>query len=572
MKISRHRAQKGIALLLAVIALLLLTAIAASMIFTSNIDSAVNNNYRAEQQAYFAARAGIEEARFRMLRPVTGVTTPTNTADLFNYLPTNVPGQNGAAPKNTDMIYIINPGTQNNIPGGTVETVAPWDKSNAYFDDELCHENYQNYTPTNAGKGLRCTDTPYNGGGGSTYWRVPKDISSTLLNSYDPNSGTAGAMGYKWVRIALKQNWGNVATTVDGAITNMGAPSSYTTDNKSTICYTGSTAQTGTTGQQEVLLSKLTGYTSTCLPSSSSVKDLYRPVYIVTALGTTASGARRMLQAEVADSPPVSTNASLDTQSLVNINGSSVTIDGNDNCNCSCSIAKGSSAPTCTEISNGKTCTDGTEAIYSTQSISSGGAVVAPTNPTTTQNASSFPFDVNSLIQNYKALADQTNPSGVSFGVPPWGPNQATPSGDPGSPGEVPCNHTSSGGYDFTPPTTYTVGSGLWCPQVTYFSGNQTFQGLTGAGVLVIDGDLTLHGGGGAFYGLIIVKGTLTISGNGCGQSCGLIGGVITGTGTVSDNTDTIGGGVTIQYDHCALGYNQSVKEPSILAMRELSY
>ena len=68
MKSHIRKNERGVALLIALIALLLLTAIAATMIFTSNIESSINTNYRAEQQAYFAARAGLEEARTRMLR------------------------------------------------------------------------------------------------------------------------------------------------------------------------------------------------------------------------------------------------------------------------------------------------------------------------------------------------------------------------------------------------------------------------------------------------------------------------------------------------------------------------
>jgi hypothetical protein len=62
-----RRSEKGVALVLSILALLLLTAIAAGMMYMSTTETSVNNNFKSEEKAYFAARAGVEEVRDRML-------------------------------------------------------------------------------------------------------------------------------------------------------------------------------------------------------------------------------------------------------------------------------------------------------------------------------------------------------------------------------------------------------------------------------------------------------------------------------------------------------------------------
>src|SRR4029077_18203960 len=61
-----RRSERGIALFIAIFTLLLITAIAASMIMLTNTDSNISANFRDEQTAFFAAKAGLEEVRDRM--------------------------------------------------------------------------------------------------------------------------------------------------------------------------------------------------------------------------------------------------------------------------------------------------------------------------------------------------------------------------------------------------------------------------------------------------------------------------------------------------------------------------
>src|ERR1700692_2973901 len=97
-------AERGIALLFAIFALLLLMAIAGALTFTATIETSVNSNYRQEQLAYFAAKAGIEEARARMMQ-----SDPNSINPLTAPLPTVVPTSTGLP--TPGVVYIVNPGT-----------------------------------------------------------------------------------------------------------------------------------------------------------------------------------------------------------------------------------------------------------------------------------------------------------------------------------------------------------------------------------------------------------------------------------------------------------------------------
>src|SRR2546429_6751380 len=74
MKLKRSKKfgndEQGSALLIALFALLLVSAIGFGMLYSSTTETNVNANFRDSQRAYFAARAGLEEARQR-LRPTS---------------------------------------------------------------------------------------------------------------------------------------------------------------------------------------------------------------------------------------------------------------------------------------------------------------------------------------------------------------------------------------------------------------------------------------------------------------------------------------------------------------------
>src|SRR4051812_36123625 len=131
--------ERGVAIFIALFALLLMSAIAAGMMFMSNTETKINFNYRDAQSSYFASEGGLEEARERLRNTglASAVTPPLAMPDLANQ---------------TGVLYIVNP--------RSTETVAPWDSANPYFDDELCHENFSGLALTNAGANTPCSAAP----------------------------------------------------------------------------------------------------------------------------------------------------------------------------------------------------------------------------------------------------------------------------------------------------------------------------------------------------------------------------------------------------------------------------
>src|SRR5437763_15250370 len=98
MRHMNYRNQKGVALLLSILALLLLSAIAVSMLYMSSTETAVNANFKNEETEYFAARAAIEEVRDRMIPgnapySINGsvAITPPCPGSPNCYLPTLMP-------------------------------------------------------------------------------------------------------------------------------------------------------------------------------------------------------------------------------------------------------------------------------------------------------------------------------------------------------------------------------------------------------------------------------------------------------------------------------------------------
>jgi hypothetical protein len=304
------------------------------------------------------------------------------------------------------------------------------------------------------------------------------------------------------------------------------------------------------------------------ITAGSYINSYMRTVYVLTSLAVVPnSNARRMVQMEVANDPPFITNAALDTDDFVNVHGSSVTVNGYDNCRCSCTIGSGSHPPVCTDRATGGSCTGTTYSIYSSSDIDTSGnpALVAGTSPAYRSNVSPFPYDqafIQALIDKYSGQAGAVNITDAPY-------NMTCSSGSPFDN----CGSLTTGSLG-TPPTGFPTfdpsqPTGL-VNQVTYVPGSIDLQSHTsGAGVLVVDGDLTVHGGLN-FYGLIVVKGILTFSGSGSGQATNVIGSIVSGQSSVADTS--LGGGINIQYDRCALLHNVTPAPPTLLSTHEVPY
>src|SRR5512137_2362463 len=90
-----RRPEAGVALLISIFVLMLISVMALSLILASGTETSLADNYRSSASAYYAALAGLEEGRGRLL------------AKNPNYLGANNLPQ--PFPLN-QVLYILNPG------------------------------------------------------------------------------------------------------------------------------------------------------------------------------------------------------------------------------------------------------------------------------------------------------------------------------------------------------------------------------------------------------------------------------------------------------------------------------
>ena len=96
---------------------------------------------------------------------------------------------------------------------------------------------------------------------------------------------------------------------------------------------------------------------------------------------------------------------------------------------------------------------------------------------------------------------------------------------------------------------------------------------VTGSGVLIIDGDLDVHGGL-SWYGLILVRGQISFTGGGS-QTVNMYGALLAGEDVNAQSIpigDKVGGSFVFQYDTCALKQSAPPGPPKLLASHELMY
>jgi Tfp pilus assembly protein PilX len=168
---KNQKKERGIALIAVLLTLLLITAIAAGIVILTNTESNTSTNFKDEQRAFFAAKAGIEEARDRL-----------RTGNAYTITrPSTLVGSSS-----TGVLYILNPLNS--------QTVAPWTSTNAYADDEICNETF-------SGTSITCTTNS------STNKKYPSGsyyTSTTANSTFAPASGSV--LDWKWARVTLKQN------------------------------------------------------------------------------------------------------------------------------------------------------------------------------------------------------------------------------------------------------------------------------------------------------------------------------------------------------------------------------
>ncbi|HET7106817.1 MAG TPA: pilus assembly PilX N-terminal domain-containing protein [Candidatus Acidoferrum sp.] len=169
---SNGKSEKGAALFMAIFALLLVSVVATGMMTMAGTETSLNANYKSAAQAFYDARAGVEEGRGRLWtghpNALAGfVTAPGTTMGV---------GQ---------VRYILNPA------GG--ETVNPADMSagNLYADRQYFTE-----------------------------WGMNPPSNPPTIGSISTQAGVAGPL-YKWVRITPRTEVSaGIDVNGDGAMDN----------------------------------------------------------------------------------------------------------------------------------------------------------------------------------------------------------------------------------------------------------------------------------------------------------------------------------------------------------------
>ena len=153
--INNRRSERGVALVIAIFTLMLISVIATALILMAGTATSIRANYKTSMQAFYNAKAGLEEGRTRL--------SLTNAHTINNCV---FPVANRPMPLN-QACYIVNPDQT------TSETVDPTNPANVYADTEYARE-FPSQT--------RNAPTP------------------VLSDSPVPGAGIGGP-SYKWVRI-----------------------------------------------------------------------------------------------------------------------------------------------------------------------------------------------------------------------------------------------------------------------------------------------------------------------------------------------------------------------------------
>jgi Tfp pilus assembly protein PilX len=536
---SGRSQERGVALIMALFALLLLSAIAMGMMFMANTEMSVNNNYRDSQQAFYASQAGLTEARLRIMNDATA-GTPMG-AGMPNVTPTILPAAGNIA----GATYITNP--------LGAEFVVPWNQTAGYVyrDDQFCKERY-GITGGNANAGTAGLPCGVVGGNYPGVGWFKTTAASGL--------GSAGMTYFKWVRITRKQNLSSAPNKVDPA-----------SPDQSTICWNG---------KQEIINPVHPAMCETYVPAAGAING-YTTVFTAVSLAVGPTGARRMTESDIAIAPPVYANAAVDSQDHVTLNGQ-LTVNGYDNCSCmdmnvmTCNN-QGKTPGSGTNLCNnppiygsrpGKSCDASKYAIFAASTVDNPGSseqVIAGPNPPIASNQA-WPYDIPSLIQSY-----QSNAKSVTAAPYNWSCTPPVTSGSPPVTVNGACGTHASQTFGTAPafpptPPDNPIGA---VDQVTYIPGDaQLTSSASGSGVLIIDGDLDIHGGL-QFYGLILVRGVVKSTGGGS-DATNIYGAILAGKESLVDNV--LGGSAVINFDACSLSRTKISNPPQIIAQREVMY
>ena len=496
---KKRHSERGMAMAIAIVTLLIITSVVAVMILSSSTESAISGNFKDEQTAFYAARGGVEEVRDR-LRTLPG---PPTGSSLSANLPTALPGAAGG------VLYVLNPLNS--------ETDTPWDSSSSgkYFDSQLVKEVGSQPSATG--------------------WYATANANSAYQ--------TTPQLPWKWVRITAKTN-SNI--TVNGAGNNVDGQGGGTFVDGS---------GTGTVGQRICWdgQSQFATTQSNCQNAGGAAQ-----VYKLTALAVTPSGSRRMIQYEVTTNVVLPLVAAMYAKGAVNT-GQALNVTGNTDSSCASPSTYGAASGTSTVTEPG------------------GGNVTG--SPAALAN--NYGWNVNLTGLESSLSAGAVNISTVS-GTTTSGSNVTLHNGTLGTAPTVTYNGsdnlatiTNAGN-----PVTYVT------PDLTNGSTNPssmgtltlggTSPGISGQGVLLVRGNLTIDFGSNFdYFGLIVVLGNINMVNTGNGNANPHIHGAILAGGTILANgtgMGNFGGSISIHQNSCMVNNAITSRFFRTLAQRELIY
>ena len=262
-------------------------------------------------------------------------------------------------------------------------------------------------------------------------------------------------------------------------------------------------------------------------------------IYVINSTGV-STVSTRTIEAEVTRLPPVTVPAALYVEALTDILGNSTTVDGRDQCG-------GSDMPGIVTVL-GVTTDDGDASVNTNGNpdiLGAGGA-----DPNITYNGTDM--DVDAMVDALKPFADfsYTGENGRYTADSTPGPGDGWGEPTPGAAEEdaTQCSEHNIVYYD------------------TEETGLRLTGGVGGCGILLVKGDLEVHGGF-SWHGMVITTGSVTFTGGGGNKN--ITGAVIAGGSTIAD-TDTVGGNANIIYCSTAISDQTQNRALKFLSFRDV--
>jgi len=240
-------------------------------------------------------------------------------------------------------------------------------------------------------------------------------------------------------------------------------------------------------------------------------------IYVITSEGYTSDGASKSIRIEATKVPPATAPAALYTKADTTIQGTSTYVLGMDHCG-----------------------TSHVPGIITMDYVSQNGNPTITGWPNAIIERSPMNIDVKAMIDSFKRKPTHYyNVNSATLTAMDWG----TP----------------------TPGATQQDASSCSTHNIVYFNTNSTYVKLTGnshgCGILLVEGDLAVHGGF-QWYGLVLVTGSITFTGGG-GKN---VSGAMLAGSTVS--ADLVGGDANIVY--CSQAVKNQTDHMPLITLRWL--